>query len=239
MARPVIGVATPARLTPAWPFIALSILISGGRPRRLPPAAGRNALEEIDGLVVGGGDDISADLYGGKAMLDVRIDHARDAAEQALISSVWSSGMPVLGICRGAQMLAVVRGGNLHADIHAAYQGAARMWTPLPLKRVTIEPDTELARITRMSRLTVNSLHHQSVDRLGEGQRISARDGAGIVQAIEAPGPSLRIGVQWHPEFLFYKRPHRRLFLALVDAARAWSKARAGWVVDQAQRSKA
>lgn len=233
MTRPVIGIATPARITPAWPFLALSVWLAGGRPRRLPPDADRVEIPNIHGLVIGGGDDISADLYGGKAVVGTKIDPARDSAEKALITLAQPKGMPILGICRGAQMLAVVGGGTLHADIYDTFEGIPRLWTPLPAKTVAIEPDTMLAASTGVERLRVNSLHHQSVDRLGGGMRISARDEAGIVQAVEAtlePVSSDRqrfvLGVQWHPEFLFYRSAHRRLFRALIDAARGYEKDR-------------
>ncbi len=231
MSRPVIGIATPARITPAWPFLAFSIWLAGGKPKRLPPRADRGQIPQIDGLVIGGGDDIGADLYGGKAMVDTKIDPARDAAEKALIERARPCGMPILGICRGAQMLAVVGGGTLHADIYAEYRRAQRLWTPLPAKDVTVHPHTALAAITKAGCLRVNSLHHQSVDRMGTGMRAAAHDQVGIVQAIELCGEAANgvpaggtaqpfmIGVQWHPEFLFYRRAHRRLFRALVEAA--------------------
>ncbi|MEO0761228.1 MAG: gamma-glutamyl-gamma-aminobutyrate hydrolase family protein [Pseudomonadota bacterium] len=232
MGRPVIGIATPARITPAWPFLAFSVRLAGGRPKRLPPGADRDGMPAIDGLVIGGGDDIAADLYGARAMVDTRIDPARDAAEKALIERARPLGLPILGICRGAQMLAVVGGGTLHGDIYAHYRDARRLWTPLPAKDVTITPGTALAAITRTDRLRVNSLHHQAVDRMGEGMRVAARDTAGVVQAVEcderhADQPFL-IGVQWHPEFLFYRSAHRRLFRALVDAARRGRRDGAG-----------
>ncbi|MEM6354464.1 MAG: gamma-glutamyl-gamma-aminobutyrate hydrolase family protein [Pseudomonadota bacterium] len=234
--RPVIGIATPARITPAWPFLALSVWLAGGWPKRLPPQQDRQEIPNIDGLIIGGGDDISADLYGGKAMVDTKIDPARDAAEKALIERARPRGMPILGICRGAQMLAVVSGGTLHADIYAQFDGATRLWTPLPAKDVTVHPHTALAGITGATCLRVNSLHHQSVDRMGQGMRAAAHDEVGIVQAIElcdeasngvpvgAVDQPFMIGVQWHPEFLFYRRAHRRLFRALVTAAKRFHR---------------
>ncbi len=224
MTRPLIAVATPARITPAWPFLALAVWLAGGRPRRLPPGRWAAERDRVHGIIVGGGSDIGAEIYGSKAVLDTRVDVERDAAERALVLDAWPTGMPVLGICRGAQMMNVARGGTLHGDIHAVYVTAPRMWTPLPLKHVHVLEETELARITRVRRFRVNSLHHQSVDRLGEGLSIAARDEAGIVQAIEAAGPTFRLGVQWHPEFLPYKRTHRRLFRAFIEAAARFAR---------------
>ncbi|MEO0624567.1 MAG: gamma-glutamyl-gamma-aminobutyrate hydrolase family protein [Pseudomonadota bacterium] len=228
MSRPIIGIATSARITPAWPFLAFSVWLAGGWPRRLPPEADRAEIPAIDGLVIGGGDDIGANLYGGKAMVDTKIDPARDVAEKALIDRAGPLGMPILGICRGAQMLAVAGGGTLHADIYARYENAKRLWTPLPAKDVTIEPGTALADMVGAPTLCVNSLHHQSVDRFGKNMRAAAHDEAGIVQAVECDdarsGRAFMIGVQWHPEFLFYRSAHRRLFRALVDASRRYRR---------------
>ncbi len=224
--RPLIGVATAQRITPAWPFIAMGVRLAGGVPRRLPPRAPAKALEGLAGVIVGGGDDIGTELYGGKVVLDTKVDPDRDAAERRLLERVWDSEMPILGICRGAQMLNVVRGGTLHQNIYEVYLDAPKLWTPLPLKHVTIEGGTRLAEVAGREELVVNSLHNQSVDRLGEGIRVSARDRSGVVQGIEVAEAAFRVGVQWHPEFLLYRRPHRALFRALVRQARRFAKGR-------------
>lgn len=218
--RPLIGVTTSARS--GWrifPLIALSVLIAGGRARWFH--VGRPAqAQEVDGLIVGGGDDISADLYEGRLLPETKIDPARDAMEKRLIEEADAGGLPVLGICRGAQMLNIVRGGALHQDIYETYEDARRMWTVLPKKTVTIEPQTRLAAIMGPEKARVNALHTQSVSRVGEGLRIAARDEWGIVQAVEAASGPFATGVQWHPEHLFYARRQRALFRALVQEAR-------------------
>jgi putative glutamine amidotransferase len=117
-------------------------------------------------------------------------------------------------------MINVALGGSLHTDIHEVYVKAPRMRTVLAKKVVDIEPGSRLDRIMRCNPCRVNALHHQSVDRLGEGLRIVARDEAGIVQAIETTGERFIVGVQWHPELLVTRRPQQRLFEALVEAAR-------------------
>lgn len=219
--RPLIAVTTSTRS--GWrifPLVALNIWLAGGRARRW--GAGRAAdLDTVDGLVIGGGDDISPALYGGEIRAEVRLDPARDALERRLAEEALSRGLPVLGICRGAQMLNVALGGTLHADAFSAYPESRRYRTILPRRQVRACPGTLLAKIAGREEMRVNALHTQSVDRLGAGLRIAAVDEGGMVQAIEGPAAPLALGVQWHPEHLFYKRQQRRIFAALVQAARA------------------
>lgn len=219
--RPVIGVTTSSRS--GWrifPLVAFNLWLAGGRGRRW--GVGRPAdLASVDGLIIGGGDDISPTLYGGEVMAEVRLDPARDAVERQLAEAALARGIPVLGICRGAQMLNVAAGGSLHGDAFAQFPQSRRYRTILPRRRVDIDPESWLAGITRRETLLVNALHSQAVDRLGTGLRIAARDEGGMVQAIESTCDPFAIGVQWHPEHLFYRPAHRRIFAALVEAARA------------------
>jgi putative glutamine amidotransferase len=170
--------------------------------------------------VIGGGDDIGAEIYGGKVIPDVRLDPERDKIELALLKAALPAQLPVLGICRGSQMLNVALGGTLHTDIYEVYVQAPKMRTVLPRKRVSIETGSRLDRILRCNPCQVNALHHQSVDRLGQGLIIAARDENGIVQAVESETAPFLLGVQWHPELLVWKKPQQRLFAALVEAAR-------------------
>lgn len=221
--RPLIGVTGPrGRGWAMWAFAALSLWLHGARVRRITPPLEPEKLAGLEGLLIGGGDDISATLYDGAPAPDVRLDPERDALELAALERFWPTEAPILGICRGAQMLNVFRGGRLHQDVWAVYGEDRRIRTPLPLKTVTVCEGAELGRhVGGRERFTVNSLHNQAVDELGEGMAVAARDEAGMTQAIEYRGDRFRIGVQWHPEFLPYKRPHRRLFRAFVQAARA------------------
>lgn len=221
MKRPLIGVTTSSRFTPSWPFLALSVWLAGGRAKRITPRTERVDLDALDGLVIGGGDDIGAELYGGRPVLNARIDPERDEMELSLLDRFWRSMTPILGICRGAQIMNVFRGGTLHGNIHAVYLAAPKMRTVLPRKRVAIQENATLREVTGASELTVNSLHHQSVDELGADLSISARDESGVVQGVEVAGDPFRVGVQWHPEFLPHHRAHRSLFSALVRAGRS------------------
>ena len=225
--RPLIGITTSARS--GWrifPAVALSVLLAGGRA--VWWRVGRAAdIRDVDGLIVGGGDDISADLYGGKLMPEARVDPQRDALERRLVKDAREHRRPVLGICRGAQMMNVALGGSLHQDIYEVYADAQRHWTVLPRKTVRIVETSRLSRISGHESMRVNALHTQSVDRLGDGLRIAACEPSGVVQAVECTGEVFYLGVQWHPEHLVYARRQRRIFQALVEAARARSEDRA------------
>ncbi|WP_110668105.1 gamma-glutamyl-gamma-aminobutyrate hydrolase family protein [Salinicola halophilus] len=219
-ARPLIGITTSdhkSRL--AWWCDWVSVWRAGGRPVRLSPS--RPPTRELDGLVIGGGDDIGATRYGGEMQLDVRIDPARDEFELALLTHYLPRRTPILGICRGAQMINIHCGGSLIGDIQTAYRHIRNRRTVLPRKHVEIEPFSRLADILNRRYCQVNSLHHQAVDRPGEGLKIVARDRDDLVQAIESENHPFLIGVQWHPEFLLFTRSQQRLISALVDAARA------------------
>lgn len=221
MSRPLIGVTTSRRS--GWrifPLVALNVWLAGGRALRW--VAGRDAhIEEVDGIIIGGGDDISPDLYGGRLVTSARLDPDRDALERRLVREAFDYHKPVLGICRGSQMLNVALGGTLHQDAYGVYTASRRVYTILPRKTVRICPQTRLAGVSGQKPMQINALHSQAVDRLGDGLQVAARDLGGMVQAIERVSDPFALGVQWHPEHLFYARRQRAIFRALVTAARA------------------
>ncbi|MCB5174425.1 MULTISPECIES: gamma-glutamyl-gamma-aminobutyrate hydrolase family protein [Microvirga] len=220
MKPPLIGVTTSRR--GGWRSYLmhrLALWRVGARSVRLTPG---DALpkEPLQGLVIGGGDDIGAEIYGGQVLPDVRIDPDRDALELGLLRAALPLQLPVLGICRGSQMINVALGGTLHTDIYEVYVQAPKMRTVLPRKQVAIVHDSKLDRILRCNPCQVNALHHQSVDKLGDGLRVAAQDESGIVQAVESESAPFLLGVQWHPELLVWKKPQQRLFAALTEASK-------------------
>lgn len=147
-------------------------------------------------------------------------DPARDTLELRLLRQAVATGKPVLGICRGAQLLNVHFGGTLHRDLEGFYEETPQVWTVRPRKRVEIEPGTLLAHVLGTQCCRVNSLHRQAVEQPAGALRVSAREPNGVVQAVEHPDRPFLVGVQWHPEYLPQVRRQLRLFERLVEAAR-------------------
>ncbi|WP_408638456.1 gamma-glutamyl-gamma-aminobutyrate hydrolase family protein [Roseovarius salinarum] len=219
--RPLIGVTTSVRSGwRVYPVIAFNLFLAGGRGVRWDSRRDAD-IGAVDGLVVGGGDDISPELYQGGLVATARLDPARDDMERALVTEALAAGKPVLGICRGAQMLNVAQGGTLHQDAYANHAHSRYIRTILPRKDVVVARHTLLAEIAGPGAMRVNALHRQAVDGLGADLRVAARDAGGMVQAVERRADPFAVGVQWHPEYLIYARRQRALFRALVAAAAA------------------
>lgn len=217
-ARPRIAVTGRAgRWAPGWWCTWLAVRLAGGRAVRATPT--RPWPERITAVIIGGGDDIATDLYTASAGGDPEADHERDAFEIAAIQRAMAAGQPILGICRGAQLLNVVAGGSLFADITARRRATSARANLLPCQSVAIRPSSRLAeQLGTGRRLRVNSLHHQAIDRVGRDLCVAARDADRFIQAVECRRRRL-LGVQWHPEYLIYRRASQRLFRALVAAA--------------------
>jgi putative glutamine amidotransferase len=147
-------------------------------------------------------------------------DRDRDAFEFELIRTATTRQIPVLGICRGAQLINVYMGGSLFQDLSAFYMETPQINTVLPRKVALLEAGSRLAAIMGRHRIWINALHRQAVDQLGQDIRIAAREPNGVIQAIEHHRHPFLIGVQWHPEYLPHKPLQQRLFQALIAAAR-------------------
>lgn len=226
MTRPVIGVTVSERS--GWrifPLINLNLWLAGARGARWGAQRAFD-LNSVDGVIIGGGDDIGPELYGGKLGISAHLDPERDAFERQIAEQAMVRGIPVLGICRGAQMLNVALGGTLDQNAWATYGMERKIRTVLPRREVHIMEGTLLAEHSGARPMKVNALHTQSVDALGNGLQVSARDEAGMVQAIERTSDPFALGVQWHPEHLFYAHRQRAIFRALVGAARARAERR-------------
>jgi putative glutamine amidotransferase len=204
-----------------------AVTAAGGLALPLPhqPGAAPELLALCDALVVtGGAFDVPPELYGEArrpACGPARPE--RTAAEQALLELALARDLPVLGVCGGMQLLAVVLGGALHQDLEADL-GVAGHQQPAPKDAashaVTVAPGTLLASLAGAGSLAVNSTHHQAVRDPGRGAVVAARAPDGVIEAIEVPARRFALGVQWHPEALARHEPrHAAIYAGLVAAA--------------------
>ncbi|HUP88205.1 MAG TPA: gamma-glutamyl-gamma-aminobutyrate hydrolase family protein [Longimicrobiales bacterium] len=249
-ARPLIGVPTqtlqaidgiPEGLPHSWVmnhryFTALTF--AGAAPVMIPLLADeedalRAAYERLDGVFLAGGVDVDPSSYR-EDKLDVcgRTDPDRDQVEMLLAKWAIEDGKPVLGVCRGLQVINVACGGTLLQDVeqdnprgmkhdYFPTQGYARDYLA---HDVDIVPDTETARIYMNERVLVNSMHHQGIKSLGAGLIVSVKAPDGLVEGIEGTFDGFCVGVQWHPEMLIETdEGTRRLFAFFVDAALQYS----------------
>ena len=210
---------------------------AGARIRELSPAdILPGALDGCDAVMLTGGVDVDPALYGAtERHPSVEIDRERDTYEFSLARLALERDMPLLAICRGAQVVNVVAGGTLIQDIPSARTGSLEHQQSgakdQPSHPVHVVGGTCLSHLFSDSAdagraIDVNSRHHQSVDRLAPGFVVSATAPDGIIEAFERPGARFCLGVQWHPENFWRSGSFKALFDALVDAARRYRAAR-------------
>lgn len=215
-----IGITGNARRwAPSWWCASLALRLCGVEPERINVRQ-RWSGKPLHGLIVGGGNDISPEHYGADIHAKVKADPERDKLEIKWIKWALEQEIPVLGICRGAQLLNVVLQGKLHQDIRTMRNLTYNRPGLLPTKQVFLQPDSTLAAVCKKTRLRVNSLHHQAINIPGEGLRLVGWDLDHITQAVECREYQTLIGVQWHPEYLFYVPSQMRIFRWLAQKAR-------------------
>jgi putative glutamine amidotransferase len=208
---------------------------AGGIPLLIPLQIDVNTLRRIydrlEGIVITGGGDIDPSYYGtSQSVYTAEVDTHRDEAEIQLARWAVEDDKPLLGICRGHQVMNVALGGTLIQDIRDEIPNSLRhdspsdeWFTKLP-HEISIDPDSKLYRALGVTteRLAVNSMHHQSANQLASNLCLVARADDGVIEGIEHPERRFVIGVQWHPEALFDTyAPHKHLFEAFVKAAQA------------------
>lgn len=199
----------------------------GGLPILLPPGQPEEStaiLEVVDGLIFSGGGDLDPATYNGSNHPAISsVDRTRDAFELALFNQAKNTNIPLLGVCRGAAVMAVASGASLVAHIPDEFgKLVAHTGDEESVKHlVQINPQSHLALIMEATTVEVDSMHHQSVRTLPTGWRLAARAIDGVVEAIEYEHHPWAIGVQWHPELAIDNPQQLRIFQALVEAARA------------------
>ncbi len=199
---------------------------AGGVAVLLPPQPvdadiAERVLDGLDGLIITGGRDVDPASYGQRPHPATDEPDAgnreRDALEFALVGGAIRRGLPLLGICRGAQVINVALGGTLHQHLpdvigHTHHQQGNAVFSTSAVRTV---PGTRLAALIGDCS-DAQCYHHQAVDRLGDGLIVSAQDTDGVIEAVELPGANFVLAVQWHPE---ERLDDLRLFSAVVEAA--------------------
>jgi len=205
-----------------------AVVRAGGVPvviAPLSPAATALLLGRLDGLLLSGGPDLHPSAYGADAHEQLGpTEPDVDTFELSLCAAAVSCGLPVLGVCRGAQLLNVSRGGTLHQHLPDVVGDGVPHRQQAPGWQGThtadINAGSRLATLIGPAQLTVNSFHHQAIDRLAADLVTSAHAPDGVIEAIEGSGEAFCLGVQWHAESLCEETRQLWLFEALVAAAR-------------------
>ena len=204
---------------------------AGGLPVLLPlsvrPSDWDAYVDEFDGFVFTGGQDIDPALYGQAKRPECCYQAPmRDAQELYMLRRLLAMDKPVLGICRGLQILNVAAGGTLYQDLFTQFPTPVthrqNMPYDVPHHQVSLVPGTRIHEIMGMPHLSVNSMHHQAVLESAPCLRVSAVASDGLIEALEHPEKRFLLGIQWHPEHLWQTYDSsRRLWAALVDACRS------------------
>jgi putative glutamine amidotransferase len=226
--RPVVGVTLGDGDEPGIHAMredyVRSVEQSGAVPVVLPPVSPGDVpalLERLDGVLLSGGVDVDPVLYGQAPHPKLgRVNRRRDDFELALTREALRRDVPILAICRGHQVLNVATGGTLVQDIPSIVGGAVKHDGPGPrwrrAHRLEVTAPSRLREILGQDAVSVNSIHHQAVDRIGEDLAVSARcPEDGVIEGLEMPGRRFVVAVQWHPES-FWNRPDS--FQSLFDA---------------------
>ncbi len=227
---PIIGIScstTPSTKRYYLPrYYVEGIDASGGIPLLLPPLKLKEKIQKyaqlINGLLLSGGADLDPAYYDQEPTSGVRrIDPEKDRLEWDLGKLALEKGLPILGVCRGCQVLNVICGGTLHQHIEGLkhWQSAPEAY---PTHEIEIVRGTKLFDILKAERIRVNTFHHQSIKDVAPGFVASATSKDGVIEAIESETYPFAVGVQFHVEYLWKEHPiFKEIFSAFVDASRS------------------
>lgn len=249
--RPIVGVPTQtlqslggisADIPPSWVMsqrYVQTLSNAGGLPWMLPlvvddAATLRGMYDRLDGVFLPGGADIDPASYGASrhARCDAATDRSRDLLELTFVRWAMAEGKPVLGVCRGLQIMNLAAGGSLWQDLaeecpereqHDYFPFGGRYTRDHLAHSARITSPSRLRDILQSDELPVNSMHHQAIRELGDGLVATAVAPDGVIEAAEGTGEAFLVGVQWHPEAMAERDPRMlRLFTAFVEAAVEW-----------------
>ncbi len=234
--RPVIGLTVSVSTDEGQLYTPLAypeaVHQAGGLPLLIPAVTDEETLnaylDQVDGLLLSGGDDVDPQCYGEDQIWQCgEIIPLRDQYELALTRLAMRRNLPVLGICRGVQLLNVALGGTLYQDLQSQRPDSIchgqKQKSMYASHRVSVREGSRLYGIYQTEEMMVNSHHHQAVKGLGDGLVAASMATDGVIEAIELPDHPFCIGVQWHPERMIVRAENalqKRLFTAFVDACR-------------------
>lgn len=244
--QPKIAITGPNKsgLT-AWLFTSFNIRLANGKPCRITPSQFDGVID-YDGIIIGGGSDIHPENYKKEPIPKVSrsvwlkvkewllypmeffnrmgssgYDKERDEMEIKFIHYALDNNIPILGICRGHQLLNAELGGSMYESTLPLLKHETRIRSPFPRKKVLYTThDSLISKIAGDDPLKVNAIHSQAVAQPANSLKVTAKEEAGINQVIESKKSEKVLGVQWHPEYLFYMKAHRNIFNWLVAEAK-------------------
>lgn len=221
--RPIIAIPElgPGLLRRYMGSKFVSALHAAGAQVRWVKLSEAETVTRYDGLLIPGGDDIDPALYGReKSEKCGKCNPLRDAIDPKVLEAFLKTGKPILGVCRGMQMINVFLGGTLHQDIRDI-QGLCHQdfkHRDSVSHTVAVKDGTLLRDILGCGEIGVNTVHHQAAEELGRGLRVSAVSPDGIVEAVELPEHPFFLGVQWHPEHMPKDENQKKILKAFVEA---------------------
>ncbi|TGN41208.1 gamma-glutamyl-gamma-aminobutyrate hydrolase family protein [Marinobacter confluentis] len=213
-----IGISGPARRTLAHRLLSFALRLQGARTHTIRPGS-KVDVTLLDGLVLSGGTHVHPSRYGQQPAVTANYDPRRDETDFHLLSQAENLGIPVLGVCRGAQLINIFRGGSLCQNVTPLRKQTRHRPLLLPLQTVRLVQGSRLIEVMKEPVIGANRIHSQSIKRLGRHLRVVAVDKDRFVQAIENTTGQWLMGIQWHPEYLLYHGGHRRIFRHFIQAA--------------------
>lgn len=230
--KPIIGITTiiDREMNSYWmlPQYVEMVKIAGGVPVVLTPVEDEEAItsliSKLDGVIIAGGPDINPEIYNEeKSSVCGEIDYERDNSEIKIFMEVYKNKKPVLGICRGFQLINSLMGGSLFQDIPTQFNSeiSHRQERPYSVPKHSVNVSGFLSNIVQKNEIMVNSCHHQGIKVLANNLEIVGQTKDGLIEAFTIKDYPFGLGVQWHPEMLFKDdEASVNIFKAFIDAAK-------------------